>query len=80
MNIFWFELRIYYKDLFNLLENYYGYSKKLSNFGNYRLSLSDSDKNLPKIRILSPGITISSTGIESKRKNTEINTNRTNDI
>jgi hypothetical protein len=59
------KLCIKYQDVFNMLEKCNGYDKKLSNFVNYRHDLSIFDYNLPKIEILSPGITMSNPGIES---------------
>jgi hypothetical protein len=51
-----------YRDLLNVLEKCDGYAKKLSNFGN----VNYFDENSPKIGILSPGITTSNPGIESR--------------
>ncbi len=62
------KLRTKYRYLFYVLvlENCNGYNrKKVSNFENYRQNLSNFDENLPKIGILSPGITTLNSGNDS---------------
>jgi hypothetical protein len=58
-------LRIKYRYLGTVFEEWKGYAKNKSNFSNF-------DENSTKIGILSPGLTNSKPGIESWRQNTGI--------
>jgi hypothetical protein len=53
--------------IFNELEKWNVYAKRLRDYDKYRQNLSNFNENLLKIGILSPGITTFSSRIESRR-------------